>query len=187
MLFSEELFCCFFDATYVFLLQINEIVPDAVSVIMPTRIFMPDEKVVLTNEFSFLIFKSCFVDEDKEDTLRLYKNCWFFNRLQKTESINNKIRNSLEAPLNFLFVKHVFGILPKTILKFFVTSYGCTIGYSNLRGMERKLHIQKYPVSNIKFWIPNKYCISLHIYCILILIYLVKKREKYKTISEMKY
>lgn len=138
----------------------KELIPNAVSVIVPTRISMPNENLVLTNDISINIIKSCFVNTDREDVLASYKHFRFFERLQRTTVINNEIRSSLETLFNFFLIKHLVGILPVEIMRPLIATYS-TMGFSNVKGIQKKVHIQNHPVSNMTFWIPNKYCVSL--------------------------
>ncbi|XP_020295287.1 uncharacterized protein LOC109860543 isoform X1 [Pseudomyrmex gracilis] len=136
--------------------RIKEVIPDAMSVFIPIRMSMPDEKVMLSNDFSFLMIKSCFVDADKKNILTVNKTaCRFLERLQKTASINNRIRNSLEASVNFFFLKHVSGLLPAEVLRY-CTEFFCTMVFSNVMGMPKKIPILKHSVDNILFSIPNR-------------------------------
>lgn len=145
-----------------FFLQIQEIIPDSVSVVIPTRMSAPDEKLLLTNKFSSLSIKCCFIDGDKRDISTLNKSSRFFERLQKTASINNRIRNSFEAPINFFLMNHVYGLLPTRVLRLF-SAYFCIMAYSNLKGSQSKVHILKHPMSNVMLSIPHKYCILLFV------------------------
>ncbi|XP_020295288.1 uncharacterized protein LOC109860543 isoform X2 [Pseudomyrmex gracilis] len=97
--------------------RIKEVIPDAMSVFIPIRMSMPDEK--------------------------------------KTASINNRIRNSLEASVNFFFLKHVSGLLPAEVLRY-CTEFFCTMVFSNVMGMPKKIPILKHSVDNILFSIPNR-------------------------------
>ncbi|XP_020298752.1 uncharacterized protein LOC109862989 [Pseudomyrmex gracilis] len=135
-------------------LRIKELIPNAISVLILRRISMPKDNLVLTNDVSFNIVESCFVNADRE-ILTSPTNFRFFERLQRTTIINNKIRSSLEAPFNYI-LKDLLGILPVEILKLIIATHIPTMALSNIKGIQRKLSIKNHPLSNMMFWIPNK-------------------------------
>ncbi|XP_020297807.1 uncharacterized protein LOC109862227 isoform X2 [Pseudomyrmex gracilis] len=136
--------------------RMKELIPNAISVLIPRRLSLSNDNLVLTNDVSFNIVNSCFVNADREDVLTSHKNFRFFERLQRTTIINNKIRNSLEAPLNFFFFKHLLGIFPVEIIRLFIATYNPTMIFSNIKGIQKKLYVQNHLLSNMAFWMPNK-------------------------------
>ncbi|XP_020298579.1 uncharacterized protein LOC109862839 [Pseudomyrmex gracilis] len=136
-------------------LRMKELIPNAISVLIPRRLSMSDDNLVLTNDVSFNIVKSCFVNADRE-ILTLPTNFRFFERLQRTTIINNKIRNNLEASLNVFLVKYLSRMLPVSIIKLIVAIHNPIMAFSNIKGIQKKLSIQNHPLSNMTFWIPNK-------------------------------
>ncbi|XP_020298857.1 uncharacterized protein LOC109863087 [Pseudomyrmex gracilis] len=137
-------------------LRMKEVIPNAISVLIPRRLSMYNDNLVLTNDISINIVKSCLVNANKNDVLTSPTNFRFFERLQRTTIINNKIRSSLEASLNFFLLEHLLGILPGEILKLLIATHNPTMAFSNIKGIQRKLSIQNHPLSNMLFWIPNK-------------------------------
>ncbi|XP_020290428.1 uncharacterized protein LOC109857998 [Pseudomyrmex gracilis] len=133
--------------------RIKERIPETLSVFTPIRM-ESDKNIGFRNDFSFLMIKSVFVDEDRNN-ISVNDTCQFFERLQRTASSNNKIRNSLDISLNYFLLKYVCGLLPVEVLKPLSTSI-CTIAYSNMKGTGKNYQFMKHEIKNAMPLIQNR-------------------------------
>lgn len=141
-----------------FFLQINEPVPDALTTILPIRMAMPDENLTLDNKFSVALLRICISNANRQ-IIEPNGDSQFFKRLQDITRANNELRKSSDILLNFWFIKYLSALLPVKILKALLLSHS-TMAFSNMCGPE-KVRILNNSLSNIAFWIPNKYRIVI--------------------------
>jgi len=95
------------------------------------------------------------------------KDSQFFKRLQDITKANNEFRKCPNILINFLVMKYVLAILPAKIVKLLLLSQS-TMVFSNIYGPEMIHTLNNYLASNLTFWLPNKYCISLFYFFIVI-------------------
>lgn len=138
-----------------FFLQINEPVPDALTTILPIRMAMSDEKLTLDNNFSVALLRICISNANGQTIVEPNRDSQFFKRLQDITRTNNELRKSSDILLNFWLMKYLSALLPVKILKAFLLSHS-TMAFSNMCGPD-KVRILNNSISNIAFWIPNKF------------------------------
>ena len=120
-----------------------------------------DENMTLNNNFSVAFLQMCISNANGRKISEPNQDSQFFERLQDITKANNEVRNSPDLLLNFWIMKYLFAILPVKILKALILLNHGTMGFSNLYGPQKVIHILNNSLRNIAFWIPNKYRISL--------------------------
>jgi len=118
---------------------------------------LPDENLTLDNKFSIALLRICISNTNGQTIVESNRDLQFFKRLQDITKINNEIRQSSNILLNFWVIKYLSALLPVKILRASLLSHS-TMAFSNMCGPE-KVRILNNSLSNIVFWIPNKYCI----------------------------
>ena len=116
---------------------------------------MPNANLTLDNRFSIALLRICISNANGQTIVEPNRDSQFFKRLQDITRTNNKLRKSSDILLNFWIMKYLSALLPGKILKAFLLSHS-TMVFSNMCGPE-KVHILNNSLSNIVFWIPNKY------------------------------
>lgn len=116
---------------------------------------MPAKYLRLDNKFSIALLRICIANANGQAIVEPNRDSQFFKRLQDITRANNELRKSSDVVLNFWVMKYLSALLPVKILKAFLLSHS-TMVFSNMCGPE-KVHILNNSLSNIAFWIPNKY------------------------------
>jgi len=115
---------------------------------------LPDENLTLDNKFSIALLRICISDANGQ-TIESNRDSQFFKRLQDITRTNNELRQSSDILLNFWIMKYLSALLPVKILRASLLSHN-TMAFSNMCGPE-KVRILNNSLSNIVFWVPNKY------------------------------
>ncbi|KYN27070.1 PREDICTED: uncharacterized protein LOC108757728 [Trachymyrmex cornetzi] len=152
--FEDVVLAAFSASVHKYHLRLKKPIPDALTVILPKRMSMPDEKLTLDNKFSIALLRICISNANGQTIVEPNRDSQFFKRLQDITRTNNKLRKSSDILLNFWIMKYLSALLPGKILKAFLLSHS-TMVFSNMCGPE-KVHILNNSLSNIVFWIPNK-------------------------------
>ncbi|XP_071559760.1 uncharacterized protein [Temnothorax nylanderi] len=152
--FEDIVLAAFSASVHKYHLRINKPVPDALTVIFPIRLSMPDKNLTLDNEFSIALLRICIANANGQTIVEPNRDSQFFKRLQDITRANNEVRKSSDIMLNFWIIKYLSALLPVKILRAFLLSRS-TVGFSNMCGPE-KVRILNNSLSNIAFWIPNK-------------------------------
>lgn len=127
---------------------------------------MPDENMTLDNNFSVGILRICISNANGQKISKPNQDSQFFKRLQDIAKANNELTKSPDLLLNFWLMKYLFAILPVKISKALLLTPS-TMGFSNMYGSQR-VRILNNSLSNVVFWIPNKYCIAAVFFIIII-------------------
>ncbi|XP_024890393.1 uncharacterized protein LOC112466508 [Temnothorax curvispinosus] len=152
--FEDIVLAAFSASVHKYHLRINKPVPDALTVICPIRLSMPDKNLTLDNEFSVAILRICIANANGQTIVEPNRDSQFFERLQDITRANNEVRKSLDIMLNFWFIKYLSALLPVKFLRAFLLTRS-TMVFSNMCGPE-KVRILNNSLSNIAFWVPNK-------------------------------
>ncbi|XP_011052406.1 PREDICTED: uncharacterized protein LOC105144881 isoform X2 [Acromyrmex echinatior] len=152
--FEDVVLAAFSASVHKYHLRLKKPIPDALTVILPIRMSMPDENLTLDNRFSIALLRICISNANGQTIIEPNRDSQFFKRLQDITRTNNKLRKSSDILLNFWIMKYLSALLPGKILKAFLLSHN-TMVFSNMCGPE-KIHILNNFLSNIIFWIPNK-------------------------------
>ncbi|XP_018051970.1 PREDICTED: uncharacterized protein LOC108689623 [Atta colombica] len=152
--FEDVVLAAFSASVHKYHLRLKKPIPDALTVILPIRMLIPDENLTLDNNFSIALLRICISNANGQTIVESNRDSQFFKRLQDITRTNNKLRKSSDILLNFWIMKYLSALLPGKILKAFLLSHN-TMVFSNMCGPE-KVHILNNSLSNIVFWIPNK-------------------------------
>ncbi|KYN02419.1 hypothetical protein ALC62_06799 [Cyphomyrmex costatus] len=152
--FEDVVLAAFSVSVHKYHLSIKKPIPDALTVILPIRMSMPHENLILDNKFSIALLRICISNANGQTIVEPSRDSQFFKRLQNITRTNNELRKSSDILLNFWFMKYLSALLPRKILKAFLLSHS-TMVFSNMCGPE-KVRILNNSLSNIVFWIPNK-------------------------------
>ncbi|KYN39763.1 hypothetical protein ALC56_05871 [Trachymyrmex septentrionalis] len=152
--FEDVVLAAFSASVHKYHLRLKKPIPDALTVILPIRMSMPNANLTLDNRFSIALLRICISNANGQTIVEPNRDSQFFKRLQDITRTNNKLRKSSDILLNFWIMKYLSALLPGKILKAFLLSHS-TMVFSNMCGPE-KVHILNNSLSNIVFWIPNK-------------------------------
>ncbi|XP_011635099.1 uncharacterized protein LOC105425846 [Pogonomyrmex barbatus] len=152
--FEDVILAAFFTSIHKYYFRIDKPVPEALTVILPTKMAMPDKSITLDNKFSFAVLRICVSNANGQTITKSNRDSQFFQRLQDVTKVHNKVRNSSDILLNFWMMKYLLALLPMNILRASVLGHS-TMVFSNLRGPP-KIRILNNSLSNIVFWLPNR-------------------------------
>ncbi|KAK2577160.1 hypothetical protein KPH14_003317 [Odynerus spinipes] len=137
-----------------YLLRVDEVPPNSLTVVLPAQMENPKDNVYLANDISVGLLPLCI----SEINGRVYTNpdddSRTAERLREIMKLNNQLKEDLDYSINFWVMKFLSAVLPDKFLRPLLQSHS-TMAFSNLPGCQ-EVRIAGYPVKNIIFWIPNK-------------------------------
>lgn len=135
-------------------MQINEVPPHSLTVVLPIKMENLKEQVHLSNDISVGLLPLCISEINGKVYSNLDENSRTIERLQQIMKLNNKLQEDFDYLINFWVMKFLSAVLPEILLRPLLESHS-TMVFSNLSGCQ-EVHIVGCPVRNIIFWIPNK-------------------------------
>ncbi|XP_070166252.1 uncharacterized protein [Polyergus mexicanus] len=152
--FGDVILAAFSASIHKYYLRVNRPAPDSLTTILPIKMAMSDENIMLDNNFSVAILRICISNANGQKISEPNHDSQFFKRLQDITKANNELTKSPDLLFNFWLMKYLFSVLPVKILKVLLLTHS-TMGFSNMYGPQR-VRILNNSLSNIVFWIPNK-------------------------------
>lgn len=136
-------------------MQINEIPPHSLTVVLPVKMEnLKERQVLLSNDISVGLLPLCISKINGKLYSNLDENSRTIERLREIMKLNDKLQGDSDYFINFCLMKFLSSVLPEILLRPLLESHS-TMVFSNLSGCQ-EVQVLGYPVRNIIFWIPNK-------------------------------
>lgn len=137
-----------------YLLRVDQVPPDSLTVVLPIKMENPKDKTYLRNDISVGLLPLCISGINGQVFTNLDEDSRTSERLRDIMKLNNRLKEDLDYLINFWVMKFLSAILPEKLLRPLLESHS-TMVFSNLPGCQ-KVCVAGYPVKNIIFWIPNR-------------------------------
>lgn len=120
-------------------------VPKNMTVVIPARMYDPNEKFSLKIENKFSVAMQT-IPIDVETTI---------DRISKIKRYSDELKASPDYQVIYWSMSYITGVFPESIFKILFKKKHCTISVSNIPGPNSTIKIDKFELENVGFFLPN--------------------------------
>ncbi|XP_012265160.2 uncharacterized protein LOC105691335 isoform X1 [Athalia rosae] len=155
--FGDVILAALSSSLYKYFEQVGESAPKSLTVVLPSRMSVPTNSLILENGFSVGLLPLCIsgsTEDEAKNIVSKKRNLTILERLFDVAKSSYKLRGEPDYLINFWVMKWVSAILPELLLRPILESHS-TIVFSNIPG-PREIQILGQRVGSIVFWVPHR-------------------------------